>query len=372
VIRAILEETPYPVKAALIMAANPALTSPDSARVRAALAKLDFLAVADIFMTPTAELADVVLPACTFLEQTYYATYDAGAYLKPSIPGLLMLRPEVILPLHESWPDWRIIVELARKLGYGEAFPWQDIEEAIDEELRPTGITSRDMRAHPEGIQIPAPSFLYQKFGGKGLLGRLMIDLLSRTVFRTYPEMYAKYERTGFLTPSKKVELFSAQLGELGCDPLPIYREPAESPLGDPALAQSYPLVLTTGAKIGRYVHSQMRNIPSLHKHMPHNVAEIHPDTASEFEIEDGDTVVIESPRASVECQACVTEDVRPRVVQLYHGYKDANANLLTSIGTYDPITGSVPLRSSLCRISRALHQEVKEESIVTAKQNVL
>jgi anaerobic selenocysteine-containing dehydrogenase len=367
VVTAILEETPYPVKAALIMAANPALTSPDSARVRASLAKLDFLAVADIFMTPTAELADVVLPACTFLEQTYYATYDAGAYLKPSVPGLLMLRPEVIPPLHESWPDWRIIVELARKLGYGPDFAWQGIEEAIDYELKPTGITSRDLRAHPEGIQIPAPSFLYQRFGGKGLLGRLMVHLLSRTAFRSYPEMYAKYNRTGFLTPSKKVELFSAQLEELGSDPLPVYREPAESPLGDPELAKEYPLVLTTGAKLGRYVHSQMRNIPRLRRGAPYNVAEMHPDTASGAGIEDGDAIAIASPRGSVQCRARVTEEIRPRVVQLYHGYRGANANLLTDSSTVDPITGSVPLRSSLCQINRTPQRKPKEETHVKA-----
>ena len=353
-IRAILDETPYPVKAMLIMAANPVLTSPDSRNVVAALQKLDFVAVADIFMTPTAEFADVVLPACTFLEQTYYATYEAGAYLKPTIPGLLMLRPEVVPPLEESWPDWRIIFELARKLGYEEHFPWQDIEEAIDHELKPIGITSRDLRDHPEGIQIPAPSFLYQKFGDKGLFGKLMIRSLGNTVFRKYPNMYHKYKKMGFTTPSKRVEILSQRLQEAGCDGLPVYHEPLESPLGDRELARLYPLALTTGAKRGCYVHSQMRNIPVLNRQMPHNVAEIHPETASDLNIGEGDTVLVESPRATVECRARVTEDIRPRVVQLYHGFGEANANLLTDNGSYDPITGSVPLRSSLCRISRS------------------
>jgi anaerobic selenocysteine-containing dehydrogenase len=353
-IKAILEETPYPVKAMLIMAANPALTSPNSQEVIAALEKLDFLAVVDIFMTKTAELADVVLPACTFLEQTYYATYEAGAYLKPTIPGLLMLRPQVVPPLEESWPDWQIIFELARKLGYGEYFPWQDIEEAIDCELEPIGITSRDLRDHPEGIQIPGPSFLYQKFGNKGVFGKLMVRLLNATMFRKYPNMYHKYKKMGFTTPSKKVEILSERLQKMGGDALPVYREPSESPLGDPELAKAFPLVLTTGAKLGCYVHSQMRNNPSLNRRMPHNVAEIHPDTAAEFEVGDGDTVLVESPRGSIECQAKLTEDIRPQVVQLFHGFEEANANLLTDNGSYDPITGSVPVRSSLCRIRKA------------------
>ena len=327
VIKAILEETPYPVKAMMIMAANPSLTSPNSQKVKAALEKLDFLAVADIFMTQTAELADVVLPACTFLEQTYYATYEAGAYLKPTIPGLLMLRPEVVPPLEESRPDWQIIFELARKLGYGEYFPWQDIEEAIDFELEPTGITSRDLRGHPEGIQIHGPQF---------------------------KPTYHKYTSMGFLTPSRKVEILSERFQEMGYDALPVYHEPSESPLGDPELARTYPLVLTTGAKLGCYVHSQMRNIPSLNRHMPHNVAEINPSTAADHGIEEDDIVLVESPRASIRCQARLTENIRPQVVQLYHGFEEANANLLTDNGSYDPITGAVPMRSTLCRIRKA------------------
>jgi len=352
---AILEEKPYPVKAMLVMAANPALTSANSRDVKAALEKLDFVAVADIFMTETARFADVVLPACTFLEQTYYATYEAGAYLKPTQPGLLMLRPEVVPPLEESWPDWKIIFELARKLGYGEYFAWQDIEEAIDYELAPIGVTVRDLREHPEGIQINGPSFLYQKFGSKGAWGKLMIGLLRRVKFRKYPDMYQKYEKIGFMTPSKKVEIRSQRLQAMGYDALPVYREPAESPLGDPELAESYPLVLTTGAKLRWYVHSQMRNIPSLSRQMPHNVVEIHPDTAADLGMEEGDAVLVESLRGGITCQARLTGEIHPRVVQVFHGFGEANVNLLTDNRSFDPITGSVPMRSALCRVRKAL-----------------
>jgi anaerobic selenocysteine-containing dehydrogenase len=87
---------------------------------------------------------------------------------------------------------------------------------------------------------------------------------------------------------------------------------------------------------------------------MPHNVAEIHPDTAGGLGVEDGDTVLVESPRASVKCQAKLTEAIRPQVVQLFHGFEEANANLLTDNDSFDSITGSVPLRSALCRIRKA------------------
>jgi anaerobic selenocysteine-containing dehydrogenase len=351
--KAILTGNPYPVKAMLIMAANPMLMDPNSQEVQAALEKLDFLAVADIFMTRTAGFADLVLPACTFLEQTYYATYEAGAYLKPANPGLLMLRPQVIPPLSESWPDWKIIFELAGKLGYDEYFPWQDIESAIDYELEPFGITSHELHEHPEGIAIPAPSFLYQKFAHKGLWGKLMIYILSSTIFRKYPNMYCKYKKIGFTTPSKKVEILSAYLREKVFDALPVYNEQYESPLGDPRLAGTYPLVLTTGAKLDWYVHSQMHNIPSLSRRMPRNMAEIHPNTAEACKIREGDMVLIETPRAGIKCQVRVSDDILPQVVQVFPGFEEANVNLLTDSSVYDPITGSVPMRASLCRVSK-------------------
>jgi anaerobic selenocysteine-containing dehydrogenase len=87
---------------------------------------------------------------------------------------------------------------------------------------------------------------------------------------------------------------------------------------------------------------------------MPHNVAEIHLDTAADFKVGEVDTVMIETPRASVTCQVNITEDILPNVVQLFHGFADANANLLTDSSSSDPVTGSVPMRSSLCRMSKA------------------
>jgi len=102
---------------------------------------------------------------------------------------------------------------------------------------------------------------------------------------KKFADKYHKYETRGFFTPSKKVEILSKRFQDLGFDVLPVYREPAESPLGNPDLAREFPLVLTKGGKRFCYVHSQMRNIPSLRRNMPHNVAEIHPDTAGEFDI---------------------------------------------------------------------------------------
>ena len=89
----------------------------------------------------------------------------------------------------------------------------------------------------------------------------------------------------------------------MGYDALPVYHEPSESPLGNPELAKDFPIVLTTGAKITYYVHSQMRDIPSLNKRMPHNLLEIHPDTARMYGVGNGDMVQIDTPRASITCE---------------------------------------------------------------------
>ncbi|MEA1895837.1 MAG: molybdopterin-dependent oxidoreductase [Euryarchaeota archaeon] len=350
---AIIDSKPYPVKAMYVMAANPVVTCANSGLVDEALRKLDFLAVADIFMTPTAELADIVLPACTFLEKTRYATYSTHADHSWNVRSRIVLSPKVVEPLGESRSDWEVICELGRKMGYAEDFPWKTREEAIDYELAPLSITCAKLRAHPEGMIITTPPLMYKKFSG--FFGGIVRGVLKITKFKDYPEMYRKYDSFlgGFLTPSKKVDLYSKRLEELGYDPLPVYREPAESPLSQPDLAREYPLVLMTGVKLEMYTHSMMRNIPGLYEQFPENLLEINPETAAGLGIEDGGAIGVESPRGRVECKAYVTDRIDSRVVCLYHGFAECNCNVLTDNGAIDPITGSTGLKSSLCKVKR-------------------
>ena len=348
---AALHSDPYAVKAMVVIAANPTLTCANSRIVEAALRKLDFLVVADLFMTPTAELADIVLPASTFLETTRFVTYDTHADHGWNATSRIALSPKVSEPIGESWPDWKILCELGKKMGYGPYFPWKTEEEAIDDTLEPLGITCEELREHPEGILISVPPFLYQEF--TGFFGKLVRGALRLVKFRDYPDMYRKYEARGFMTPSKKVEIYSERLKELGHDPLPVYTEPAESPVSRPDLAQDYPLILIAGSKLEPYTHSMMRNIPALRKHCPHNLLEIHPVTADHYGIKQGDTVRVTSPRGSITCPAMITDGIDPRVVHLYHGFKDSNCNVLTDHEVFDPITGSTGLKSLLCKVEK-------------------
>ena len=183
----ILHGDPYSVKAMVVMASNPRLACANTNVVEEALKKLDFLVVADLFMTPTAELADIVLPACTFLERTRFVTYDTHADHSWNVHSRIALSTKAVEPLGESRSDWNIICDLGKAMGYGEYFPWKTEEEAIDHVIRPLGITCEELKEQPEGIIMPVPPFLYTKF--KGLFGSIMRKALKVAVFRNYPNM---------------------------------------------------------------------------------------------------------------------------------------------------------------------------------------
>ena len=351
--KAITDGDPYPLKAMLVFAANPLLTQTNAKVIEQALKQLDFLVVTDMFMTPTAELADIVLPACTFLERSRFATYDLHPDHGWNITSRIMFSPKTIDPMYESKSDWQIIWELGKAMGFEEYFSWRSEEEAIDEVLKPLELNCEKLKAQPEGMVVSFPPILYKKLSG--LLGKIFRPVLKKTVFKDYPEMYKKYEgfMKGFMTPTKKVEIYSERLAALGHNPLPTYHEPAESPVSTPQLAQEYPFILIAGTKLKPYTHSMMRNIPSLRAEEPEDKLEINPKTASLLGIQDGDQVAIESPRGRIECKAKVTDIIDPRVVHLHFGFAESNANVLTDNAAFDPVSGSTAMKSSLCKVSK-------------------
>jgi anaerobic selenocysteine-containing dehydrogenase len=351
---AIVDGDPYPVKALLVFAANPLMTHANTKLIERALNSLDLLVVTDLFMTATADHADIVLPACTFLERARVATYDTHTDHGWNVPLRVQFSPRVVPPLHNSRSDWQIIWELGRRLGFAEYFPWKTEEEALDAVLEPLQLDCATLAKQPEGYAVPLPSVLYQKLHGP--LGAVVRAMMKHTKFRNYPEMYRKYAgfMKGFRTPSGKVELYSEQLAELGQDPLPVYREPAESPVSRPDLAERFPLVLIAGSKLKPYTHAMMRNIPSLRALAPENVLEIHPDDAATRSIVDGAQVAVSSPRGEIRTRARVTPDILTGVVHLQFGYEESNANILTDNEAFDPITGSTGLKSALCEVRAA------------------
>jgi len=316
---AILDEKPYPIKALIVTGGNPALTLPDSGRIKKALDKLELLVVIDLFMTKTAEMADIVLPACSFMERS------GIGYVYSVTSGLpyILLRQRVIEPLGECWPDWKFWCELGRRMGYGDLFPWQTDDEVVEYWLKPSGLTIKQLtEENPAGVFYAVKKY----------------DMAQKGEFRT---------------PSKKIEIYSQTLAEHGYDPLPNHIEPSQSPISQPELAGKYPLILTTGARILEYTHTQFRNVLALHQAAPEPIAEVHPDTAKKYGVTDGDTIAIETRKGQIRIKARTTADLLPRVVSIPHGWAEANANLLTELEPRDPVTGYAELKALLCRIRK-------------------
>ncbi|MEM2546166.1 MAG: molybdopterin dinucleotide binding domain-containing protein, partial [Candidatus Bathyarchaeia archaeon] len=152
----------------------------------------------------------------------------------------------------------------------------------------------------------------------------------------------------GFGTPSGKIEIYSDTLEKYGYDPLPT---PRESPYS--GLAKEYPLILTTGARVLEYTHTQMRNIPELRARVPEPLAEIHPSTAAQYGVVDEETIVVETKKGGIKIKVKVTEDIMPGVVSIPHGWAQANVNFLTDLDARDPISGYPELKALRCRIRK-------------------
>jgi thiosulfate reductase/polysulfide reductase chain A len=326
VFRAMREGDPYPIRAFLIWGNNALVTYANSREIRESLLKLELLVVTDLYMTPTAELADYVLPAASWPEIDQLIGV-------PLVAENIVLANQKTVQIGECRSDEEIMIDLSRRMKLGANT--ESLRELLDSRLSHLGVDFDEIveRGH---LQIP---LRYEKYKDMG----------------------------GFLTPSRKVELRSSRLEALGYDPLPHYEEPPESPISTPEIAEQYPLVLTTGARIPFYFNSEFRQLPTLRRAHPDPLVEIHPETAARLGIGEGDWVWIETRRGRMQQRARLTTGIDPRVVHAEHGWWfpeepgpehgvfRSNVNLLTDNGPpYDPCMGTYQLRALLCRVERA------------------
>jgi anaerobic selenocysteine-containing dehydrogenase len=340
---AALDGRPYRARGLVNFGANMVMAHGDSERGRDALAALDFFVHADLFMNPTAELADVVLPVTSAFESE---GLKIGFEISQEAQSLVQLRRPLAPPRGEARSDLQIIFALATRLGLGRHFWNGDLDAAWRHQLAPSGVTLEHLRAEPAGVRVPL-----------------------KTRHRKYAEMDGGGPR-GFATPSRKIELYSEVMVDHGYPPLPEFEEPSTSPRSRPELAQRFPLILTC-AKSLWFCETQHRNLAGLRRAAQDPQVEVHPDTAQARGITAGDWVRLDTPHGSVRARVRFNASLDPAVVCGQHGWwqacaelglpgyppygpDSANLNLVLRQRPSDPVSGSSPLRASVCNLTLA------------------
>jgi len=319
VVDAVLEEKPYPIKMLIVQSGNPAVTMTDSNRVKKSLEKLEYLVVIDLFLTQTARFADVVLPASSCFEKTQLNR----AYMRNS-PVIIQNR--VIDCLGHSWPDWKIVFELARRIGLEQEFPWQTADEAIDYQLEPACITVEMLRKNPGGI-------------------------------RASEMEYEKYRKRGFETPTGKVEFFSERLSKNSHLPIPYMDGGNENPISFSDQSGEDAMIGICGERTKQFTHTQFHNIPSLLRKESEGFVDIHPEDARQRRISKGDLLKVISPRGYVKMKARISDVVHQGSIRIAWGWGEVHPELslnnLTDDDRRDPITGTPSSRSFMCEIEK-------------------
>jgi len=316
--KAVLEGKPYPVRGYYGMCTNPLVAWADSKVTYEAFKSLDFAAVAEIFMTPTAAMADIVFPVAHQYEMNDIGHYGLGH-------GMILARPKIVDPPGECWPDMKIMNELGKRVSSPELWP-EDHEAFLEDLVKPAGLT-------------------YREFVEKGYLKG--------------PAGTRFYETKGFPTPTGKVELRLSAAEKFRLKPLPEFTGFPEA--DDP----EYPLLLIS-AKSRYYLLSSYRWVGKLREKRPDPLVEIHPDTAATYGIGEGDAVIIETKYGSITQRARVTDIVHPRVVSAALGWwfpegppetqyewRRSNFNMLTSIGKLGKEFGTPNIGNLPCRVRK-------------------
>ncbi len=273
--RAMADADPYPVKAFFTLGNNTLLSFPNQHQIHRALLNQDLIVAHEIFMTPTAMLADYVLPGDVFSERNHIA--DTWSWTtRLSLSQKVAEPPEQASSTYQFWHD------LAHRLGFGKQFPWHSLEEVLDHRLAPSGRTFDEFAAESY-MAMPAPKF-------------------------------RQYRDTGFATPSGKVELKSSVLEQLGFDPLPHFRD-VLTPTED------YPYRVFTGVREDPFFQTGQRNIEVLRNRSPLPQLFLHPDDAESEGIGDGDWACLETDTGEVVAQVAVQDSMKQGHIRVPHGW---------------------------------------------------
>ncbi len=288
------------IGAMLIMGENPIVVDPNAHHVRHALEHLDFLAVMELFMSETAELADVVLPVASFAEKR-------GT--KTTTDRRVQWMEHAIAPLGQSRPDWEILCDLAGRLGMTRAFGYESEEEVLAEIARVTpsyaGLTASRLKTTVGGIAWPCPS----------------IDHPGTRIL--YTERFSKPDGRGVM---RAVE----------------FRPPCEE------TSAEYPLILTSGRVVMHYNSGSLtRRTPALQDREANLFVQLHPDTAAQYGIEPGLARVVTTRGVAV-ARAKISRRIPPGIVFMPFHFPETN---LLTIDALDPTAKIPEYKVAACRI---------------------
>ena len=332
VYRTILSEKPYPITSMIASASNPLVSHANTNLVYNALKKLKLFVVLDLIMNPSAQLADYVLPAASWLERpqlwSYLGFQDALVGSTAAVPSKTSNYDR-----RTEFDFWR---GLGIRLGQEVHWPWKNLEEAYASRMSKMDIS--------------------------------FDELCSKGWVRNIPPRYRKYEKGGFNTSTGKVELYSTIFEKLGYDPLPYYKDSSTISIKNDTCNKHYPLKLINGARVKEYMQSVWREVQPIREKHPNPRLQMHPETAKPLGINDGDWVWIENALGRVRQQCMHFEGIEPGIVHtdgqwwypelpgeepFLYGLWTSNVNVIIDD---DPekcneITGSWPLRHTSCKI---------------------
>ncbi|MCR9277014.1 MAG: molybdopterin-dependent oxidoreductase [Pseudomonadaceae bacterium] len=273
--RAMATEQPYPVKAFFTLGNNSLMSYPNQHQILKGLMNQELIVAHELFMTPTAMLADYVLPGDAFSERNHVA--DSWSWRLG-----LTVSQKAVEPAPEASSTFQFWRDLAHRFGFAELFPWESIEDMLDYRLTPSGKTFEEFSTE---------NFMYVE-----------------------PPEYRKYRKTGFATPSGKVELYSSVLDELGFDPLPYHRE-------GPAVSDAYPYRVFTGVREDAFFQTGQRQVEVLRKRSPTPKLFMHPTDAERENIEDNDWVSLQTETGQVAAKVLVQESMKEGHIRVPHGW---------------------------------------------------
>lgn len=272
----ILSEDPYPIRALLVWRHDPVLSIPDYENNKRAFNKLDLLVAIDTQFSETAWMADVILPESIYLERGDSIQEANG--LKPS----LVIRKPAVTPRYDTRPGWEIMKLLADRLGIGQYFPYNSLEELWAYQLEGTGISIADFEA--KGVVSLSEDAIY----------------------------WDRKDGLKFKTPSGKIEFVSSLFENNGIPSFPAYE-----PVSPPEEGAFRLMIGRTAA----HTHVSTQNYPLLNELVPENVLWINTREAEKLGIKDGQMVEVSSSRGSETVRAFVTDLIHPEAVFMLHGF---------------------------------------------------